>query len=201
MFGKIQTLEHLFQPGLSPAFPPTPPPPGASGIAFSLISPTPIPTPSRLWFCSCLGNRVLFSKLSEISPKQDTREGLCLFFTEGWERSSFIAKYGALKAKYEGFLGVVLPGVCHRRLRAPLSLSPAFILEEKTSLLLEIQRVLLQKGAVVRACCIPASSRAPREFRARWEPGVEGSGGCGWFRVESQHGRTGSHKCPQDADK
>lgn len=130
MFGKIQTLEHLFQPGLSPAFPPTPPPPSASGIAFSLISPTPIPTPSRLWFLSSLGNRVLFSKLSEISPKQDTREGLCLFFTEGWERSSFIAKYGALKAKYEGFLGVVLPGVCHRRLRAPLSLSPAFILEK-----------------------------------------------------------------------
>lgn len=105
MFGKIQTLEHLFQPGLSPAFPPTPPPPSASGIAFSLISPTPIPTPSRLWFRSSLGNRVLFSKLSEISPKQDTRDGLCLFFTEGWERSSFIAKYGALRAKYEGFLG------------------------------------------------------------------------------------------------
>lgn len=59
--------------------------------------------------CSCLRNRVLFSKLSEISPKQDTREGLCLFFTEGRERSSFIAKYGALKAKYEGFWGLFYP--------------------------------------------------------------------------------------------
>lgn len=200
MFGKIQTLEHLFQPGLSPAFPPTPPPPSASGIAFSLISPTPIPTPSRLWFRSSLGNRVLFSKLSEISPKQDTRDGLCLFFTEGWERSSFIAKYGALRAKYEGFLGCFT--LCLSP-QAPCSSQfiSSFYPGEKTSLLLEIQRVLLQKGAVVRACCIPASSRAPREFRARWEPGVEGSGGCGWFRVESQHGRTGSHKCPQDADK